>query len=436
MLQRMTHALDRLMRQYTPDPFVIAGLLTLLVVLLAIAVTPHSASEVLYQWGDGLWSLITFTLQMAMILLGGYVVAASQPVQRLLSRVAQMARTPSSAVALACLVACLASWINWGLGLVVGAFFAIEVAKAHPGVNFRLLIAASYSGFLVWHGGLSGSVPLLLNTKGNFSEGLMGGVVPLSQTLFSPFNLVMLACLFLALPTLNFLMAKNSSSESTQVPPAPAIAEEASSTVADHLDNSPFVTLILTALGVGFLLLQIARGEFSLDLNRVNFLFFFAGLLLHWRPKRFLNAALEGAKKTGPILIQYPLYAGIMGVMTKSGLADLISQGFVNWSQTKSFPLLTFWSAGLVNLFVPSGGGQWAVQAPIMIPAAKQLGADLSLTAMAIAWGDAWTNLAQPFWALPLLAIAQLKIRDIMGYCLMNLLLGGVILSVGFLVFA
>ncbi|MCB9086575.1 MAG: short-chain fatty acid transporter [Bdellovibrionaceae bacterium] len=436
-MQKMANFFDRIMRQYTPDPFVIAIALSAIVIILASLTTPHSTGEVLHQWGSGFWNLITFTLQMAMILLGGYVMATSKPVQWLLHRLAQSVRSPVMAIALATFVAGIASWLNWGLGLVVGAFFAIELAKAHPGINFRLLVASSYSGFLLWHGGLSGSIPLLLNTKGNFTEDLMGGrIIPLSDTLFSPFNLVVLASLFVLLPLLNSLMAKPEDPQTFLFTNEPEEQDRVAETFADRLDDSPVVTIVLAAMGLGFLMQQVLRGEFALDLNRINFLFFFIGLLLHWRPRRFLVAALEGAKKTGPILIQYPLYAGIMGVMVKSGLADSMSQVFVNVANAKTLPLLTFFSAGLVNFFVPSGGGQWAVQAPVVIPAAQQLGADIPLTAMAVAWGDSWTNLAQPFWALPLLAIAGLKIRDIMGYCLMALLFSGLILSVGLLIFA
>ncbi|MCB0384641.1 MAG: short-chain fatty acid transporter, partial [Bdellovibrionales bacterium] len=296
--------------------------------------------------------------------------------------------------------------------------------------------ASSYSGFLLWHGGLSGSIPLLLNTKGNFSEELIGGTIPISATLFSPFNLVILGSLFIFLPLLNSLMAKPEDPQTFFVTSDTKEEDRAAESLADRLDDSPVVTLVLAAMGIGFIMQQVFRGEFALDLNRINFIFFFVGLLLHWRPRRFLMAALDGAKKTGPILIQYPLYAGIMGVMVKSGLADSMSQIFVNLANAKTLPLLTFLSAGLVNFFVPSGGGQWAVQAPVVIPAAQHLGADIPLTAMAVAWGDSWTNLAQPFWALPLLAIAGLKIRDIMGYCIMSLIFSGALISACLLFFA
>lgn len=436
MLRKTADLFDRWLRQYTPDPFVIAIALTTAVFGLAIVFTPHTPGQVLQQWGGGFWNLITFTLQMAMILLGGYVMATSKPIQWLLARLAGSVKSPVMVIALATVVAGFASWLNWGLGLVVGAFFALEAAKAHPGINFRLLVASSYSGFILWHGGLSGSIPLLINTEGSFSQDLMGGIVPISETLFSAFNLSMLLALIILLPLLNALMARSGESHTFIFTTESEKEERPPTTWADRLDDSPIVTIVLAALGLGYILQQVLNGSFSLDLNRINFLFFFAGLLLHWRPKSFLNAALDGAKKTGPILIQYPLYAGIMGIMVKSGLADSMSQGFASFATAKTLPLLTFYSAGLVNFFVPSGGGQWAVQAPIMIPAATELGASLPLTAMAVAWGDAWTNLAQPFWALPLLAIAGLRIRDIMGYCIMALILSGLVLSAGLLLFA
>lgn len=206
-------------------------------------------------------------------------------------------------------------------------------------------------------------------------------------------------------------------------------------TPAERLENSRIISLLAGILGLVFLFYYFATKGFNLNLDIVNFLFLFLGILFHGTPKQFLEAVLNAVKGASGIIIQFPFYAGIMGMMTASGLAAVMSEAFVSISNDYTFHFFTFLSAGLVNFFVPSGGGQWAVQAPIMLEAAQSMGASIPKTAMAVAWGDAWTNLIQPFWALPALAIAGLKAKDIMGFCVLTLLVSGVIISIGFLLF-
>ncbi|WP_370059968.1 TIGR00366 family protein, partial [Neptunomonas phycophila] len=211
-------------------------------------------------------------------------------------------------------------------------------------------------------------------------------------------------------------------------------------TPAERLENSRLLSLLLGILGYAYIIYYFVENGFALNLNIVNFTFLFTAILLHGTPKSLLNSVSEGARNCAGILLQFPFYAGIMGMMTATGdsgisLAGAISEMFVSISNETTFPLFTFLSAGIVNFFVPSGGGQWAVQAPVMMPAGEALGVDAAKTAMAIAWGDAWTNMIQPFWALPALAIAGLGAKDVMGYCVMALIGSGVIISIGLLVF-
>ena len=238
-----------------------------------------------------------------------------------------------------------------------------------------------------------------------------------------------------SLPLLNWFMSKHKTEPvnlpAEQIPPDSSTG----STPAEKLERSSLLGILTALVGLSYIALELFSQTFSLDINRVNFIFLFLALLLHRNFRNFLNATLDGASKVGPLLIQYPFYAGIMYMMTESGLANQISEGFVSISSETTFALYAFFSAGLVNFFVPSGGGQWAVQAPIIIQAANSMGLELSKPIMAVAWGDAWTNLAQPFWALPILAIAGLKARDIMGYCLVSLVVSGVIISACLLLF-
>ncbi len=433
---------DRILNRYTPDPFVIAIGLTWFAIACAVGITGSGFMDAIRAWGNGLWDLAGFTFQMAFMLVAGFSVATSPPVQAVLSRLISRIRTPRQAVLFCSLAALLASYLNWGLGLVVGGIVALETGRRVPQAPFRLLVAASYSGFIVWHGGLSGSIPLAVNTPGDPSLKLMDGqTVPVSETLFGPTNLVAIASLFIIIPLVNlFLLRVVKSDESVAALPLPARTssdaesdpDSGSRSFVGWLEDSWPAAAALVLLFALFLFGQFSEGKFSLNLNTLNLVLLALGLLLHGSVRRFSRSIGEAAPKAAPVLVQYPLYGGLMGILVGTGLAKEISDWFVDISTKETFPLLTLYSAGLLNLFVPSGGGQWQVQAPVVLPAAGELGADLPKTIMAVAWGDAWTNLAQPFWAIPLLAIAGLKIRDIIGLCLMSLIAGGIVLSLTF----
>tara|TARA_R110002124_G_scaffold192970_2_gene360198 strand:- start:23782 stop:24681 length:900 start_codon:yes stop_codon:yes gene_type:complete len=295
-----------------------------------------------------------------------------------------------------------------------------------------LLIASAYSGFIVWHGGLAGSIPLTIATEGHFTADVIG-IIGTSETIFAFFNLAIVVALFIIVPLVNRLMLPE---ERDSVYADPKILDDEPDTSvvisrpADYLENSRILAWLIGFSGIAFVFQYFIAGG-GLNLNIVNFMFLFIAIILHQTPKRLLASLNEAVKGGAGIVIQFPFYAGIMSVMTASGLAASISAGFVSIATAESLPFWSFLSAGLVNIFVPSGGGQWAVQAPVMLPAAQELGADIPRVAMAVAWGDAWTNLLQPFWALPVLAIAGLKAKDIMGYCLMLLIITGIIISVG-----
>ncbi len=429
--------MDRILRRYTPDPFVFAIALTFLVLVMGVSVTSHTLKEMVIFWGEGFWKLSTFTLQMVMVLVGGYSVATAPLFRKLLASLASLFRTPGQAILATTLVSLTASWLNWGFGLVIGALFCREIYRVIPRANYRLLVASAYSGFLVWHGGLSGSIPLGIATPGNFAEKLIGRTLPVSETLFSSLNLVAVGSFFVLLPLINYWMGTQSKSDHRSLAKLDEFESSdanlgPSQTPAEKIESSKALAWSVGCLGLGYFIIEIARGSFKLDLDRVNFIFFFLALALHGSLRGFISAMTHGAKKAAPILIQFPFYSGMMSMMTASGLAIWISQLFVSVSSPATFPLYTFYSAGLVNLFIPSGGGQWAVQGPVILPAAQALGADLGKASMAVAWGDAWTNLLQPFWALPLLGVAGLHLRDIMGYCVSILVMSGIVLSLVF----
>ncbi|MGP1907153.1 short-chain fatty acid transporter [Metabacillus sp. JX24] len=429
---------NRLMQRYLPDPYLFVIILTLAVFALGITFTPSTPLQMVEFWGGGFWGLLSFAMQMVLVLVTGHVLASSPLFKKGLSAMASAAKTPGQAIVYVTTVSMIASFINWGFGLVIGALFAKELAKKVTNVDYRLLIASAYSGFVIWHGGISGSVPLTIATEGHFAQDLIG-LIPTSETIFAPFNLIIVAVLFIALPLVNRMMMPVKE-ETISIDPAllnetgseAASLEFASHTPAEKAENSKIISMVIGIMGLIYLISYFMKNGFLLNLDVVNFMFLFLGILFHGTPRNFLNAVAEAIKGTSGIIIQFPFYAGIMGMMVTSGLAAVISEGFVSISNQQTFPVLAFWSAGLVNIFVPSGGGQWAVQAPVMIEAAKALDVSMPKTAMAVAWGDAWTNMIQPFWALPALAIAGLKAKDIMGYCVFVLLISGVIISLGF----
>ncbi|GGC86234.1 short-chain fatty acid transporter [Vreelandella lutescens] len=432
MLKLISKPAVKLVERYLPDPYIFVLLLTLVAAVAAIAVERQTPLAVLRMWGDGFWGLLTFSMQMLLVLVTGFMLASSPPVKRILQKIASTAKTPGGAIILVTLVSLAASWINWGFGLVVGALFAKELARLIK-VDYRLLVASAYSGFVVWHGGLAGSVPLTIATEGHFSADQIG-VIGTGSTIFAFFNLAIVVCLFIAVPLVNRLMLPD---EKDSVYVDPKLLNDEPEPVgritrpAEKLENSMPLALLVGVPGLLFLLDHFFLRGGSLNLNVVNFLFLFLAIVLHRTPRNLLNSLNEAIKGGAGIVIQFPFYAGIMAIMVQSGLAQSMSEWLVSFATANSLPFWSFLSAGIVNLFVPSGGGQWAVQAPVMLPAAEALGADIARVAMAVAWGDAWTNLLQPFWALPVLAIAGLKAKDIMGFCLIQLFITGIIISVG-----
>ncbi len=441
-MNTLTSISNRIMQRYLPDPFLFVVILTLVVFGLGVLLTSSTPVDMVVYWGNGFWDLLAFAMQMVLILVTGYVLASSPLFKSLLRNLAGLAKSPSAAIILVTIVSLLASWINWGFGLVIGALFAKELARQVAKVDYRLLIASAYSGFIVWHAGLAGSIPLTIATPGHFSEDLIG-IIPTSDTIFATFNLFIVIVIFITLPILNRLMMSNK--DAVYVDQSllkddddDALKQQAATedvTPATRLENSVIVSLVIGLLGLAFILYYFIENGFNLNLNIVNFIFLFLGILFHKTPRNFLNSVSNAVKNAGGIIIQFPFYAGIMGMMVASGLAGLMSEWFVSISTEFTFPLFAFISAGIVNFFVPSGGGQWAVQAPIMLEAGNNLGVSAAKTAMAVAWGDAWTNMIQPFWALPALAIAGLKAKDIMGFCVIVLFVAGFIIGAGLLLF-
>ena len=449
MFQKIIRFCVKLVQKYLPEPFVFAIILTLVAFGVAIPVCHQTPVEVIEHWGGGVWSLLAFAMQMALVLVSGSALAAAPSIKRGISALASKPKTPAGAIALVTGVSALACWLNWGFGLIVGVIFAKEIAKKLKGVDYRLLIASAYSGFVVWHAGLSGSIPLTMATPGSNLEAVTQGAltqpVPITQTILAPQNLLIVAAVTVSIVVVNALMHPKGDQVVTIEPSllfedAPKPAPKAT-TPAEKLENSSFLAWIIALLGLSYLVIHLLINRGSFDLGSVIMLFLFLGIVLHGTPLAYVRAFGNSVGGAAGILLQFPFYAGIMGIITGVGvsgisLGEVISNGCVSISTPKTYPLFTFLCAAILNLFVPSGGGHWAIQAPIMFTAGAALGVDAGLTGMAISWGDAWTNLIQPFWALPALAIAKLNAKDIMGFCIIDLFVTGVIICGGLLLWA
>ena len=437
------------MQKYLPEPFIFAIILTFVAIAVAIPVCHQSIAEVVSNWGGGVWNLLGFSMQMALVLVTGATLAAAPTIKKGINKLASLPKTPAGAIALVTGISAVACWLNWGFGLIVGAIFAKEIAKKLKGVDYRLLIASAYSGFVVWHAGISGSIPLKMASDVNElvkdTNGVITSVIPIGNTILDWHNVIMVVLVTIALVAINSAMHPKTGI--VAIDPtlldddSPSNNSPVTNTPAMKLENSRILSGILALLGFTFMVISLFIKGKSFDLGSVILLFLFLGIVLHKTPIAYVRAFAKSVSGAAGILLQFPFYAGIMGIITGVGesgicLGTVVSQAFINISTSTTYPIYTFLCAAILNIFVPSGGGHWAIQAPIMFAAGEALNVDHGLTGMAIAWGDAWTNLIQPFWALPALAIAKLNAKDIMGFCLIDLVVSGIIIISGLLIWA
>ena len=428
---------DRLSRwtmRWVPHSLIVALILNLIVFVLALiwGNVGYNPVTVIKAWGDGFWVLLRFAMQMCLILLTGYIVAVSPPVDKALAWLARLPNPdkPWQTILLMGLITNILAFINWGLSIVGAAIFVIYLVRHQPKVDFRLLLATAYLGLgCIWHMGLSASAPLMVTDPESFliKTGVLKEVIPTSRTLFTPINLGVAA--FTLIFTSAFMAIMHPPAEKTLamtpdrlkeverwVPPEKPAPEKMSP--SDKINWWPGWGVIFGIMAAIYLWLWYSKKGFAgLGLNSVNFMFLFAGLLLHWYPPRFVSAALAGANKLWGIIIQFPLYAGIFGMMKYTALAQVITQAFVAAATPRTYPLFMYWVAGILNYFVPSGGSEWIMMSPIIIPAGHALGVSPATVTLTYAWGDMMTDVIQPFWAIALCEITGIKFREMMGYC-------------------
>ena len=438
-LPRLADGLARLSARWVPDAFSIAALLTFLALALGLTVGGANPAQCALAWGNGVWALLSFGMQIALVIFAGYVLAVAPPVARALDALARVPRGPRSAVAWTAFLSMTLCWLNWGMGLIASAMLVRTIGRARPDTDYRLLVAVAYLGMgTTWHGGPSGSVPLLFATPGSFMirDGLLAGPVPLSQTIFTAANLGLMLVVVLALagfaallhPAREHTLAAGPETLAALASFEPP-ARPSSPLPAERLVHGPWLNRGLGLLALVYLLLQVRAGTFAATLDSVNLIAIALGLLLHPSPASLGKAAEEASRPLHGVVLQFPLYAGIYGIVKDTGLVESLTHAFLAVSTPGSYPLVVFAYSAVLNYLVPSGGAKWAMEAPYVLGAAQELGVPATSVAMAYAYGDMATNLVQPFWAIPLLSVARLEFRDILGYELLALAVYTVLVS-------
>lgn len=428
MFRTLSTQIRLLVERFLPSAFIFALLLTFIVFVMGLTLTDSGFIDMTTYWYGGFWDFLAFTTQMILILVTGYALVKAPPIEKLLIRAASIPKTQTQALFTAMLVSAVAGYISWGLGFILGTLFSIEIAKRLKTADFRLLVAGSYTAVVaILPAGLSLTAPLLVNTPGHSTEEQIG-LIPLTETIFSPAMLIMafvgliivLVAYHQMRPEDHEVVPFNSKENGEDSLPKIKIGE----TFAEKLNHSKTINYILVALGVIWIVIYFINNGFNLELNILNFIFIILGLALHGSPEGYVRAIANGMSSAGGILIQFPFYAGIMGMMAGSGLIQIISEWFVLISNEYTYPLFTYYSAILVNFFVPSAGGQWQVQGPIMLEALKTYtNIPPAVVVNAISVGDMVGNLIQPFFVLPALGLSGLKLKDIWGFCMVAFVL-------------
>ena len=488
MLQTLGSFCVRLSQKYVPNPLIFAILLSIVIFVLGILMTGTGPFQMIEYWYGGFWNLLTFGMQMVALLLFGYVLASSPPVKALVSWTAKFPRSSGQAIILITVLAMVFAYINWGLGLIVGAIAAREVCtqakRRGIRVHYPLAAAAGFSALMVFACGFSASAPLMMNSPGHFMYDDYG-LIPISETILTPYNLVIVLVWMLVMPFVYRAMqppadqveevadfdkdgnplppphARGTGSARAplpdtgtvdgyyavadeQDPPLPAGGGAGAATLdypapftdtglslAEKLENAAVLTWAVAAAGIAYLVFHFTSRGFDLNLNIVNFSLLIAGMIAYRTPIAYVRAIDDGIKSCGQIALQFPFYAGIMGMMSSSGMITVFSGWLVAISNAYTFPFVTLVSAAIVNLFVPSAGGQWAVQGPLLLEAARTLGVDEGVVIMAFTYGDQLTNGIQPFWMLPLLGVTFLKAREILGYTAVIMIIAFFIFAIG-----
>ncbi|MFL2555776.1 MAG: short-chain fatty acid transporter [Gammaproteobacteria bacterium] len=428
--------------RYYPDAFIFVIILSVITFFSALILTNATPSSALLAWGDGLSMLFTFTAQITIIMIGAHSLAHTESVQNFLTRIGQLPNSAYQAYALVAFTAGIASLCAWSFGLIIGAIMARSVAreclKKPFKIHYPLLVASAYSGYVIWHMGYSSSSALFVATPGHLLEDKIG-VIPVTETILSPTNIV-LALIALATITIICPLMKPKDEDTIEIDPEllkdnhqKPENRKNKMTLIEKFENHRSLSIFLSVAIFTYIAVTYTQRGFSLTLDFVSWTFLAFGLLLANSPMHYIKLVNKAAGTVGPIILQYPFYSGIMGVMATTGLMKVISDWIISIATPETLGFFAFLSGGLINMFVPSGGGQWAVQGPIMIEAALSLNVEPAIVVLGVAYGDQWSNMIQPFWLIPILAITGLRMRQVLGYTFVIFLFTGIIYGSGIL---
>jgi short-chain fatty acids transporter len=440
-LVRIGTALADWSERWFPDAFIFAMVAVVIVFLAGLALG-SSLHDLVRSYGEGFWALIPFTMQMVMIIVGGYVVASSPAAHRLIGWLAAVPKTPRGAITFIAGVSLLTSMVSWGFSLIFSALLAREMVRRVRGIDYRAIGAATYIGLASIGGiGLSSSAALLMATPSSIPASLLAisGSIPLSETIFSWQSLTLAAILFTSSITVSYLSAPAFSTRTAEsfgvtdevAPKQPTRAGKRLAP-AEWLEETPILSVIIALIGIAYLAQVFARrGPLAaLDLNTYNFTFLMAGLLLHWRPRSFVKAVHNAVPATAGVLLMFPFYAGIFGVVMGSPIAGVLARFFVGISTRSTFPIVVAVYTGVLGIFVPSGGSKWLIEAPYILQAGKDLHMPLAWVTQIYNAAQPLPNLINPFLMLPILGILKLKARDIVGFGLLQLVANGCLVLV------
>ena len=415
--------------RWFPDAFALA-MLAVIIVYIACVGIGNSPIQTAQWFGAGFWDLVAFTMQMTMIIVSGYALATAPPVFAVIRRMSAIPKTPRSAAAFVALFSMLSSLISWSFSLIFSGLLAREVSHRVRGADYRAMGAAGYLGVgSVWALGLSSSAALIMAAPASLPQSIqqISGVIPLSQTLGLWQGMLVAAILigasmFIAVqshPSRADARDMNAMGVTYAPPPAPVTKVEKP---GEWLEYSPLLTVMISFFGIAYMVREVIDKGPSviLELNHYIFLFLIAGLLLHWRPRFFIHAVTAAVPSVAGVLIQYPLYGGIVKMMTESGLAKDLAHFFVAVSTHQTYPVLVGIYSAFLGMFIPSAGGKWLIEAPYILEAAKSLQMHLGWVVQIYNATEALANLIHPFWMLPLLGILGLKPRDIVGYSMLQ----------------
>ena len=439
IFNKLSKPFVKLVENYYPDAFIFVIVLSVLTFFLAIVNTDATPIETLEAWGSGLPKLFTFTAQITIIMITAHALAHTDTVERFLSNIGSYPNSPVQAYALVTFISGIASLFAWSFGLIVGGiiskFVAIGCAKKRIRIHYPLLVACAYSGYVIWHMGYSSSAALFVSSEGHSLVDKIG-VIPVTETIFTTFNITLALITLIIITIINPLMQPTKDTEIKEIDSNLfRIGYDKNSnnlnqnirTIEQHIENNRLITVSVGLILIFFISYIFYTKGFSLDLNLVSWTFLGIGLLLSNSPIHYVKLVNNASTTIGPIILQYPFYAGIMGMMADTGLINVMALAISSISSPETLGFYSFLSGGLVNMFIPSGGGQWAVQGPVMIEAAKNLNVEPYVIVLGVAYGDQWTNMIQPFWTIPLLAIAGLHMRQIMGYTFVVFLVTGIL---------